>query len=592
MGRIGGLPLLLGIIAASISSYLVANIPLLNSAEEQLVTLRTFPPAEPNPKIEVISISDATIKRLAAPGQTLIPRSWYAELIDRLKAAGAKVLLLDIWFKDERAEDRRLTDSLRTSAPLKVTLLTDGDAKDDVDNLDGDWCRFHFPIPSIAPQPLPNNIVIGNGRSFQISDKHFGAILLRHDLDSNRVSLHTSLLGTLQLLDIDPSTVSMGSNDMLTAGPLEWRIELNHEILAHWTKTLEDFPELELTRAIEVLRTKEGRQRYRDKLVILGNVADEEDKYEIGNFGRAPGVRLITQLANTLLERQSRRLLGVPLTGNLMIWFWLACIAASAVLLLRPLMSVSIVSLLAIAAWYLPYWMAHRNIDIAMLPPALAVLLSTFMAMGVRSLIGPADDVRFSGTDEECSVLFVDIRDSTGLTNRLGAKRYRVVHTQLNRASEKILLRHGGSIERTTGDGFIAIFRSTKSHRHALECVTAAREILGKLDRINRESRFEEPLTLSMGIESGIITGGYIREGGRRAWSSAGNTVIMAQRLQSACTEFGVSLLVGPVAARLIEDEVPVHMIARRIFKGFLEESDVFCLTLTDPNPNGEDLHA
>jgi class 3 adenylate cyclase len=73
------------------------------------------------------------------------------------------------------------------------------------------------------------------------------------------------------------------------------------------------------------------------------------------------------------------------------------------------------------------------------------------------------------------TLLMTDIVDSTATASRLGDAAWREVLTDHNRLVRTQLLRFGGSEVNTTGDGFLATFRSAVA---ALRCAAALAEVV------------------------------------------------------------------------------------------------------------------
>ena len=73
------------------------------------------------------------------------------------------------------------------------------------------------------------------------------------------------------------------------------------------------------------------------------------------------------------------------------------------------------------------------------------------------------------------TLLMTDIVDSTGAAGRLGDAAWKQVLSDHNRLVRAQLLRFGGSEVNTTGDGFLATFRSAVA---ALRCAAAIRDAL------------------------------------------------------------------------------------------------------------------
>jgi adenylate cyclase len=166
---------------------------------------------------------------------------------------------------------------------------------------------------------------------------------------------------------------------------------------------------------------------------------------------------------------------------------------------------------------------------------------------------GLAEQVAREGTDLrgeelEVSILFMDVRGFTTLSERAAA---RDVVSMLNRLYDivvPVILRHGGHANKFIGDGLLAVFGAPTRHEdHADRAVAAALEIA---DRINAGAAGD--LRIGLGVNSGTVVVGTIGGGGRLDFTVIGDVVNTAARVESATRQTGDDLLItGETHARL-----------------------------------------
>jgi len=144
----------------------------------------------------------------------------------------------------------------------------------------------------------------------------------------------------------------------------------------------------------------------------------------------------------------------------------------------------------------------------------------------LRELIGP-DPRADAGPDGTVTIMFTDIEDSTGTTERLGdvrAQAWLREHNALVRAQIK---EHQGFEVKSMGDGFMIAFPSA---RRALNCAIAIQRACAVYSETHREA----PIHVSIGAH----TGEAIKETG----DFYGKTVIVASRI-GACARGGEILV-------------------------------------------------
>jgi adenylate cyclase len=148
------------------------------------------------------------------------------------------------------------------------------------------------------------------------------------------------------------------------------------------------------------------------------------------------------------------------------------------------------------------------------------------------------------GQEQEVTVLFTDIRGFTRLS--AGASPTRTVEL-LNRFLTLALNAvgaQGGTAIKFLGDGVMAVFGPRRLRaNHALQAVTAARDLLRQLAALNAElvEQGQQPLRVGVGIHTGPAVIGCIgaqvtlpdgRTSLRKEFTAIGETVNLAQRLE------------------------------------------------------------
>ena len=139
-----------------------------------------------------------------------------------------------------------------------------------------------------------------------------------------------------------------------------------------------------------------------------------------------------------------------------------------------------------------------------------------------------------TGTDERkvVTVLFVDLVNSTILSQRLDPERAREVLGRFYDVAVSEIVALRGRPEKFIGDAVMAVFGLPRVHEDdALRAVRAGLAIRGRVARLSEEFGLPEPLQVRVGIESGEAATGSGPEGQLLATGSVVNT---AARLQSA----------------------------------------------------------
>jgi adenylate cyclase len=154
---------------------------------------------------------------------------------------------------------------------------------------------------------------------------------------------------------------------------------------------------------------------------------------------------------------------------------------------------------------------------------------------------------------KQVTVLFADVVHSMDIAAALGAERLREIMTELFNRSSAIVQRYGGTVDKFTGDGIMAVFGAPMAlEDHALRACRAALDIQADTQALATEvERLDKSaLQLRIGLNSGEVIAGEIGSG-PLAYTTVGEQVGMAQRMESVATPGGVML--SESTARLAE---------------------------------------
>jgi adenylate cyclase len=133
------------------------------------------------------------------------------------------------------------------------------------------------------------------------------------------------------------------------------------------------------------------------------------------------------------------------------------------------------------------------------------------------------------GTELEITVLFADVRGSTGLAERISASAFRGLLQDYYRTAGTAIDGNGGIIDKFLGDGVMALFIPViAGENHASRAVQAGKEILAAVDR---SGLGEKGLMIGAGIHTGEAFVGAIGINDKIDFTALGDTVNIAARL-------------------------------------------------------------
>ena len=215
----------------------------------------------------------------------------------------------------------------------------------------------------------------------------------------------------------------------------------------------------------------------------------------------------------------------------------------------------------------------------------LSSYVPSFVAEQI-SLAEPTGDIEARRID--VTVLAADLQNfSRYCEARSPEDAARVLHRFFSTA-ETVIQAHGGVVEEMVGDNLLAVFSGPQgSENHPLQALTAARELWLRCteELPNIAGIGLEPLSVSVGLESGLALVGSFGPARRRVRTVLGQTVSIALRLQTLTADLAYPVLVGQTAAQRIgplfeQSNLALKPLGTFLLPGLQQACKVFTLRL------------
>ena len=175
------------------------------------------------------------------------------------------------------------------------------------------------------------------------------------------------------------------------------------------------------------------------------------------------------------------------------------------------------------------------------------------------------------GAEIEVSVLFADVRGSTGLAEGASPAQFRNRLQSFYKVAWDAINDRDGILDKFLGDGVMALFiPGMAGELYAARAVEAGRQLLTALERMP-----DPRLPVGVGIHSGIAYVGIVGNAEDRDFSALGDVVNVAARLGSVAK--AGELLISTEAARAaaVTSSVAPHLLE---LKGRHEPLEVISL--------------
>jgi adenylate cyclase len=521
-------------------------------------------------------------------------REVWALLLDRLFAAGARVVMFDMIFSPPNDGDPAFHAALDRYRDKVVV-------------------GANFDMANAAQAVTPNNALIPPP---QLQDNRVGFVNFWADPIDGKIRAVTYRVTDRQLADLppDPSQEIYQSLAARALAKIGHASDVPDDFRGHLIRFTS--PDAFAPRPLyEVFDPKFWHANYadggffKDKIVMVGSSAQVEHDTVVTpmsptTLGPALHLQAMAAAMNHEFLRPTSARTGLALVGVAGLTAFLLV-----AFLRRPLLCVG--ALVLITAAYLgAARLYYDGTGLLLLTvPILSVLVfSGSFSLGfeyalerleklrtrrtleryvsknlVREILENPDSYYSSlrGVRVPATILFSDLIGFTTLSEKADPE---ALVSQLNEYLSRmtsVVFRNGGTLDKFIGDAIMAVWgnvRSVGMAQDAKDCVRAALAMRWELRQLNQKWREEGRMGLGMGIgiNQGEVIVGNIGSHERMDPTVIGDSVNLASRLEGLTRIYGVDILVGATAAELARDEVHLRSVARVQVKGKSKPVDIF----------------
>jgi adenylate cyclase len=578
---------------------------------------RLVPRTFDNLPVRVVDIDEASLREY---GQWPWPRNRVAALVDRLSDIGASAIAFDVLFAEpDRLSPRNVVRDVSGIDPSLLSQLPDNDeifAK----SLAGKPVVLGFGLsnegdylPSVkAGFAFTGESPIGAPPAIK------AATPLRPQLEANAVGIgHISLnpgassavvrAVPLFLTDgkqlypslaLEALRVAQGASTYVLAGAPDAPNTMTHVKIGDfvipvtaageiWLYVSPDTSERYIS-AAKVLAPEgpsaETRSAIEGSIVFVGtSAAGLQDVRTTALGENVPGVSIHAQIIEQILSghflfrpdwANGMEILSIAVLGSLLVI--LTTFVTPAVALACGLS----ITLLALAASWAAFLYAGLLFD--PLAPIVAGSITHFAATAFRFLVTDRErrDVRrafghylspsllyriehtrnalrLGGDDRELTVMFVDVRNFTQISEEMTPTAVvNFLNTLLDALSHHVIANEG-TLDKFIGDSIMAFWNAPVDvPDHASKAVHAALGMRETLARLNDSDAFgfgpERKVGIGIGIHTGLACVGNMGAQTRFNYSAVGDAVNIAARIESTCKDLNFDVLVSESTASLL----------------------------------------
>jgi adenylate cyclase len=204
----------------------------------------------------------------------------------------------------------------------------------------------------------------------------------------------------------------------------------------------------------------------------------------------------------------------------------------------------------------------------------------------VRSLFAQGIEAELGGERRVLTILFMDVADFTGISERLGDRIIDFLGDYLSEMSSQIQSQ-GGTIDKYIGDAIMAFWGApVPAEQHALLACRGALACRARLTDLRDARRGSDlpAIYARIGLNSGEVLVGNVGSRDRLNYTAIGDAVNVASRLEALNKRFGTDIIIGESTYMAARDHLLVRPLGRIAVYGKAIGIEVYeLLGLKDP---------
>jgi len=215
-------------------------------------------------------------------------------------------------------------------------------------------------------------------------------------------------------------------------------------------------------------------------------------------------------------------------------------------------------------------WRARRHVERAVMAETQRANLGRYFSPSVVEHLASNVRALEAGRAQDAAVMFVDVIGSTRRMEAITPEEVITIIRAFHRRIVPIVFRHNGSIDKFLGDGLMAVFGPPeKTPDEARDALLCAIEILDTIDswRDERIAIGKAATTVGIGIHFGPVIQGNVGIADRLEFTTLGDTVNVASRLESMTRQHDAGILMSRETLLAAERSRPLPAEVRGRFR-------------------------
>lgn len=179
------------------------------------------------------------------------------------------------------------------------------------------------------------------------------------------------------------------------------------------------------------------------------------------------------------------------------------------------------------------------------------------------------------GTQRDLCFLFTDIRGFTSLCENMSPREIITILNRYLDIEAQIIFDNGGDIDKYVGDEMMAFFSGPRKELNACKAAIEIREALHK-EQQSAIQAGKAAVSLGIGINSGTVVFGPVGSETRKDFTSIGDTVNLAARLEGVNKVYGSKTVISESVYNKLQDNFICRELDYITVKGKAEAVRIF----------------
>jgi adenylate cyclase len=584
-----GRGLLLGLAVAAVMVVL-SFLPFGQFLENQTLDLcyRLRPAAAPRADLLIVAIDEPSFQELDRPWPW--PRRLHAELVRRLSAAGARLIMFDVIFAGatDPEDDKLFADAVREASNVVL-----GQALE------------------VTRDPrFTRRILITPYTPFQLAARAQGLCTITPDADGVVRRFHLSLGGRETIPLASFQVVRPGTSLSPTLSGL-----IDYAGPPRSLDTVSYYQVIDPERPLPT-------SRIRDRIVLVGKMLEasvtpqaQADAFYTPFFALhgqlMAGVEIQGNILETLLRGSWKR--EIPLWGRLALLLASIFLVSVVSVRLKPLggliftavclvvMAAAAFGLFVLARFWVPPFLICTGLVLVYAGNVLGHYFTEArekrwlrQAFGryvapsvVESIIQNPDRLELGGEELETTVLFADLEGFTYFSETMAPQALIKLLNDYFTPMTRIIMAHRGTLDKYIGDALMALWGApVLLPDHALRACRAALEMEQAMAGLqaNWQAQGLPLLVARLGLHTGPVVAGNVGSRERFDYTVLGDTVNLASRLEGVNKVYGTRILLSEETSKRVKDSLLVRELDLVLVKGRGQPVTIYELVGASPS--------